>query len=93
MGERKMADRPAAMPISMRSRRSRSPRPTSDEYIDAMPEAMSATGPSRPAAPPEPMVMAEATALMGATRARSAPPARWNARTAASVPCPSASGA
>ncbi len=39
------------------------------------------------------MVMMDATDLMNGTRDRIVPPPRWKARTMASVPCPSASGA
>ena len=45
-----------------------------------------AVGPSRPAAPPDPIVIAEATSFTGITRSRVRPPFRWNASIAASVP-------
>ncbi len=54
---------------------------------------MSAVGPSRPADPPEPMVIAEASIFTGATRALIDPPVQCSAFTTVSVPWPSASGA
>jgi hypothetical protein len=38
-------------------------------------------------------VTADATIFTGGSRPRRKPPARWNARMAVPVPCPSASGA
>ncbi len=61
--------------------------------MDPKPAAISAVGPSRPAEPPDPMVMAEASIFTGATRARSIPPVQCSAFTTVSVPCPSVSGA
>ncbi len=52
-----------------------------------------AVGPSRPPEPPEPIVIAEETILTSATRARIPSGRWWTASIAASVPCPSASGA
>jgi hypothetical protein len=74
IGERKMADSPAAIPIKTKNRLSRSGRWNKLAYIEPKPAAISAAGPSRPADPPEPIVMAEATIFTGATRARIFPP-------------------
>ena len=54
---------------------------------------ISAVGPSRPADPPEPMVIAEAIIFTGATRALMAPAVQCRALTTVSVPWPSVSGA
>ena len=53
---------------------------------------MSAVGPSRPAEPPEPIVIADAIIFTGATRARMVPPVQCRALTTVSVPWPSVSG-
>ncbi len=73
IGDRKMADSPAAIPTRSSSRRSLASQWRSPAYHDATPAVISATGPSRPAAPPDPMVMADATSFTGATRPRSSP--------------------
>ena len=74
-GDRKMAESPAAMPVNSSRRRSRSLRPVALAYHEPTAAVMSAIGPSRPADPPDPMVMAEAMSLTGATRVLRAPPA------------------
>ncbi len=61
--------------------------------MEPKPAAISAVGPSRPAEPPEPIVIAEASIFTGATRARSVPPVKCSAFTTVSVPWPSVSGA
>jgi hypothetical protein len=58
------------MPTSTSTPRSSSGRRTRVAYSEPMPALMRATGPSRPAAPPEPMVTAEATIFSGVTRGR-----------------------
>ena len=65
IGERKIADSPAAIPIKTNKRRSLSGRCSSDAYTEPKPAAISAVGPSRPAEPPEPMVIADATIFTG----------------------------
>ena len=74
MGERKIAESPAAIPIKTTNRRSYSDLWSNFAYADPKPAVMSAVGPSRPADPPEPMVIAEASIFTGATRALIAPP-------------------
>jgi len=61
--------------------------------MQAIPAAIWAAGPSLPALPPEPMVMAEASALTMGTRCRIMPSRLWNAFITASCPEPFASGA
>ena len=76
IGVRKMAESPAAIPINTSSRRSSSARLRTVAYKEPMPDAINAVGPSRPAAPPEPMVIADATIFSRGTRPRMTPPAR-----------------
>jgi hypothetical protein len=45
--------------------------------MEAAPELIWAAGPSRPAAPPDPMVIAEATALTRGTIGRTRAPRKW----------------
>ena len=79
--------------IKTTNRRSYSDRWSNFAYAEPKPAVMRAVGPSRPADPPEPMVMAEASIFTGATRALIAPPVQWRAFTTVSVPWPSVSGA
>ena len=74
IGERKIAERPAAIPINTSRRLSLSGRWSSDAYTEPKPAAINAMGPSRPADPPEPIVIADASIFTGATRARSTEP-------------------
>ena len=74
IGDRKIADRPAAMPTNISRRVSSSERWRLTAYTDPIPALIKAVGPSRPAEPPEPMVMAEAISLTKGTRARMTPP-------------------
>ena len=67
-----MADRPAAIPMRTNNRRSLSGRFSTFAYTEPKPAAMSAVGPSRPADPPEPIVMAEAS-IFTERRVREAP--------------------
>ncbi len=69
-GLRKMAERPAAMPTSMRVRRSSSGSLSQVAVIEPNPEAIWAVGPSRPADPPDPIVSALAIILTMGTRVR-----------------------
>jgi hypothetical protein len=50
-------------------------------------------GPSRPAAPPNPIVVADARALIRMTRGRMTPPRSATAAITSGTPCPRASGA
>ena len=61
--------------------------------VEAAPALICAVGPSRPPEPPDPIVIADATSLMSTTRGRMLVGLWWIAEIAASVPCPSASGA
>src|SRR6266852_6580851 len=65
--------------------------------VDAMklpaPAPICAIGPSLPDVPPEPIVRAEAKSFTIGTLGRILASSLWNARMAASVPTPSASGA
>src|SRR6266513_3109205 len=58
-GDRKIAAMPAAIPTRRSRRRSAPVRPVTVAYHEPIPAAASAIGPSRPAEPPEPMVMAD----------------------------------
>ncbi len=60
---------------------------------DPMPALNCAVGPSLPALPPDPMVIAEAINLISGILLLILPWSLWKAFMAASVPCPSASGA
>ena len=60
---------------------------------EPMPPDICAAGPSLPAAPPLPMVIAEATSFTGMARRRMRPPCWWKASITWSAPAPSASGA
>ena len=73
IGERKIAERPADMPMSNNRRRSRALRPVTVAYHDPAAAVTNAIGPSRPADPPDPMVIADARSLSGPTRARIPP--------------------
>ena len=84
---------PAPMPAATAMRRSWASRWSQSPISEAKPAEICAAGPSRPPEPPEPMVMAEATSLIGGMRARMRPHLWWIASMAASVPWPSASGA
>ena len=61
--------------------------------MEPKPAPIWAIGPSFPADPPDPIVMAEAMVLITGTRFLTTPFFRWKLSIMASVPCPSASGA
>jgi hypothetical protein len=88
-----MAPMPAAAPANTRTRRSRGLSFKVEARKEPKPAPIWAMGPSLPAEPPVPMVMAEATILTKGTRFRMKPPRSWKASIMASVPWPSASGA
>ena len=68
-----MAPMPPAPPANIKSRRSRSLKPSFDARNDPKPAPICAIGPSRPAEPPVPMVMIEATVFTKGTRPRIRP--------------------
>jgi hypothetical protein len=67
--------------------------PSKSATKDPIPAEICAVGPSLPALPPEPIVIAEANPLTNGILLLISPCSLWNALIAASVPCPSASGA
>src|ERR671929_204850 len=69
-GARKMAPMPAPMPVATAMRRSRGFSLSHWPSSEPKPAEICAAGPSRPPDPPAPMVIAEATSLMGGMRAR-----------------------
>ena len=92
-GEQNIAPIPAEAPDNRNKRRSRSDRRSACAMPEPMPAPTWATGPSCPALPPLPIVIAEVSALSAITRRRTTPFMRWKARMTLSVPWPSASGA
>ena len=88
-----MAPMPAPIPTANAIRRSCEFNLKMSPIVDPKPAPISATGPSRPALPPEPIVIAEATNFTRGMRRRMNPSLLWKLFIAASVPCPSASGA
>src|SRR5262249_16960132 len=62
-GDLKIAARPAAIPARTKVRRSSSGKRMTSARIEPTPTLICAVGPSRPAAPPDPIVMADAIAL------------------------------
>ena len=87
----------AAMPAADPHEANRTTRETGIRSHEAMVEPSDAPtctiGPSRPAAPPEPMVRAEARILTMATRPGMRPPLRRTASITSGIPCPFAEGA
>jgi hypothetical protein len=92
-GAWKIAPIPPAAPASMSRRRSLAFSLSREAKADPKPDPIWAIGPSFPADPPVPIVIADAMIFTNGTRFRIFPPRRWNASIMASVPCPSASGA
>ena len=74
-------------------RRSRAGSFSNPPRYDPKPAPICAIGPSRPADPPVPSVIADAIVLIIGMRPRISPRLLWKASIAASVPWPSASGA
>ena len=91
-GARKMVPIPAPIPMFKAILRSCGESLRISATIDPIPAAICAVGPSLPALPPVEMVRMAVTAFTNGTRLRILP-SPWNARMAASVPCPSVSGA
>jgi len=92
-GALNIAPMPAAAPQSIITRLSLSLIFNREAIKEPNPLPICAIGPSRPALPPEPMVMADAIVLTRGTLLLISPLLLWNASITASVPCPSASGA
>ena len=88
-----MAPMPEPIPVATAIRPSAGSRSSSRASSEPKPALIWPVGPSRPPEPPEPMVRADATILTITARKRT-PRGLWcTAEMAASVPCPSASGA
>ncbi len=68
-----MAPMPAPNPAAMSVRRCRVDSPSQPATVDPRPAPIWAIGPSRPADPPVPMVMAAVMAFTKGTRARILP--------------------
>ena len=88
-----MAPIPEAMPAATQILESDGVRLRVRARTEPNPAEICAVGPSRPPEPPEPMVRTEATSLTAMTRGRTPFGLVWTVLMAASVPCPSASGA
>ena len=88
-----MAPIPDPMPVATARRLSSGVRLSLRARIEPKLAEIWAVGPSRPPDPPEPMVRADARVLITVTRARTPFGCFCTASMAASVPCPSASGA
>ena len=88
-----MAPTPAPMPATSARRRSTASSPSRSAMTEPMPPEICAAGPSLPAAPPVPIVIAEAVSFTGMTRIRMRAPRLWKASITWSAPAPSASGA
>ncbi len=88
-----MEPMPDAMPADTQIRESAGVRLRVRASTDPKPEEIWAVGPSRPPELPELMVSALATSFTRITRGRTPLGLEWTALMAASVPCPSASGA
>src|SRR5262245_13318404 len=65
---------PAAIPARTKVRRSSSGKRMTSAKIEPTPTLICAVGPSRPAAPPDPIVMADAIALINGTMGLILPP-------------------
>ncbi len=92
-GALKRAERAPAMPATRAILLSSMLRLKSLASAEPMPLPIWMLGPSTPPLPPRPISSADATALIGGTLTDTMPALLWKAATAASVPCPSASGA
>ncbi len=88
-----MAPIPEPIPVTTAIRASAGLRSSSRAKREANPALIWPVGPSRPPEPPDPMVRADATILTMTARKRMPRGLWWTAEMAASVPCPSASGA
>ena len=69
-----MAPTPAPMPATSARRRSTALSPKRSAITEPMPPEICAAGPSLPAAPPLPIVIAEAISFTGMARSRMRPP-------------------
>ena len=93
MGASSMAATPPAAPhVTSRRTLGRAGR-VQPATVEPMAEPICTSGPTRPAAPPNPMVSDAATTLTATIRLRTCPPRVASAVITSGTPCPFASGA
>ena len=93
IGALKVAEMPAAAPHATKVRTIGTGTRASCPRTEPIVLPICTIGPSRPAAPPKPIVVAEHSALIRMMRGRSTPPRSATAAMTSGTPCPRASGA
>ncbi|MCZ7617742.1 MAG: hypothetical protein M5U32_05335 [Myxococcota bacterium] len=88
IGALNVAAMPAAAPHATSVRTCRVGSRSSCPIAEPIAEPICTIGPSRPAEPPEPIVIADASVVIATTRGRITPPRRAIASMTAGTPCP-----